>query len=311
MNLPAADAIQPTEPRTPLDRAMLSLEGLSVGDALGEQTFNGGQFARALRREIPTTPLWRYTDDTEMALGILEILRSHGAIDCDALAQVFARRHRLQPDRGYGGGAIRILTAIARGESWRDVAPAAFGGQGSMGNGSAMRIAPLGAWFADDTDALTRNATASAVVTHSNAEGIAGAIAIAAAAAKAWSMRSTPAPRPGAQIIEAALEATPESQTRAAMRRALDVPLTATIDEATGALGNGSQIIVLDTVPFALWVAARHIDSYEDAIWSTITAQGDIDTNCAIVGGIVVLATGVASIPSVWRTTREPLKLDS
>lgn len=47
-----------------------------------------------------------------------------------------------------------------------------------------------------------------------------------------------------------------------------------------------------DTVPFALWCAARHIDDYAEAIWTTVSAGGDNDTNCAIVGGIVVLAGG-------------------
>jgi ADP-ribosylglycohydrolase len=34
---------------------------------------------------------------------------------------------------------------------------------------------------------------------------------------------------------------------------------------------------------------------------------GDIDTTCAIVGGIVVGAVGLAGIPADWRASREPL----
>ena len=72
-------------------------------------------------------------------------------------------------------------------------------------------------------------------------------------------------------------------------------------------LGNGSRIICQDTVPFCVWVAARHMDDYESAIVNTIRAGGDIDTNAAIVGGIVSLATGAAGIPDDWLADREEL----
>ena len=61
--------------------------------------------------------------------------------------------------------------------------PRLFGGEGSFGNGAAMRVAPLGAYFADELDAVVEQASFSAEVTHSHPEGIAGAIAVAVAAA--------------------------------------------------------------------------------------------------------------------------------
>ena len=66
-----------------------------------------------------------------------------------------------------------------------------------------------------------------------------------------------------------------------------------------------------DTVPFALWCAARHIDNYEEALWATVSGLGDRDTTCAIVGGVVVLATGRTSIPRTWLNAREPLAFAS
>lgn len=36
-----------------------------------------------------------------------------------------------------------------------------------------------------------------------------------------------------------------------------------------------------------------------------VTADGDCDTNCAMVGGIVVLYAGLDSIPADWRPARE------
>ncbi|MEA5594520.1 ADP-ribosylglycohydrolase family protein [Rivularia sp. UHCC 0363] len=62
-------------------------------------------------------------------------------------------------------------------------------------------------------------------------------------------------------------------------------------------LGNGTKVSAQDTVPFTLWCAAQHLDNYEEALWLTVSGLGDRDTNCAIVGGIVSLSTGVESIP--------------
>jgi len=53
--------------------------------------------------------------------------------------------------------------------------------------------------------------------------------------------------------------------------------------------------------------AARHLSDYQEAMWTTVSARGDIDTNCAIVGGIVALYVGAEGLPDLWRQAREPL----
>jgi ADP-ribosylglycohydrolase len=67
------------------------------------------------------------------------------------------------------------------------------------------------------------------------------------------------------------------------------------------------KITAPDTVPFALWLAARNLGDYERALWEGVAGLGDTDTVCAITGGVVVLATGVKGIPAAWRRAREPL----
>jgi ADP-ribosylglycohydrolase len=73
------------------------------------------------------------------------------------------------------------------------------------------------------------------------------------------------------------------------------------------ALGNGTRVSAQDTVPFALWCAARHLGDYEEALWQTVSGLGDRDTTCAIVGGIVAVSTGVEGIPGLWLRRREML----
>lgn len=77
-----------------------------------------------------------------------------------------------------------------------------------------------------------------------------------------------------------------------------------------GILGNGSRVIARDTVPFCLWCADRHADDFVEAIWTAISALGDIDTNAAIVGGIVGLSAGKSQIPTEWLLRREVLERD-
>ena len=75
-------------------------------------------------------------------------------------------------------------------------------------------------------------------------------------------------------------------------------------------LGNGSAVTAPDTVPYCLWSAARHLDDYKEALVSTITGDGDCDTNAAIVGGIVALYVGMEGIPAEWRAARERFDFD-
>src|SRR6478735_1597090 len=132
-------------------RAKRSLEGLSVGDAFGERFFLHPNVVDSLieDRAMPRAP-WACTDDTVMALSVVEVLEEHGEIHQDKLATYFASRYSADPQRGYGRTAHHILRGIAAGDDWRDVARAAFDGMGSMGNGGAMRAAPIGAYFEND-----------------------------------------------------------------------------------------------------------------------------------------------------------------
>jgi ADP-ribosylglycohydrolase len=301
---------RPVDHPARMARALLALEGLSTGDAFGERFFVHPDLVERLiaERALPAAP-WAYTDDTVMALGIVEVLDRLGAIDQEVLARVFARRYGAEPNRGYGGAAHQILRNILTEIPWQLTAKAVFGGTGSMGNGGAMRVAPLGAYFADDLDEVVLQARASAEVTHAHPDGQAGAVAVAIAAAVAWRMGTGAEPRSGEALLRAAFHHTPQGETRDGVAKALTIPLDDDPGTAAGALGSGFRVLSWDTVPFALWCAARHLDSYEEALWTTVAGLGDRDTTCAMAGGIVALSAGRASIPAEWLAAREPLAL--
>ena len=285
-----------TNNTTRLDLVLASLTGLSIGDALGAQYFvPGNSFADLAAGRLPAAP-WPWTDDTEMACTIVTELAEHHEIDQDSLAATFA--DRCEPYRGYGPGAVVILHRIRDGVPWQKAAGEVFDGTGSCGNGAAMRVAPLGAWFSDDLDRAADQAARSAEVTHCHAEGIAGAVAVAVAAAQT---SSTPA-----DFVDAVRQHTPTGQVRDGIERAA-VLLSRSVAEAGYELGNGARVTAQDTVPFAIWSAATHLDDYPAAIRSCVEIGGDVDTMAAIVGGIVAAHTGIAGIPADWLAAREPL----
>ncbi|MEW5741213.1 MAG: ADP-ribosylglycohydrolase family protein [Myxococcota bacterium] len=288
------------------ERMWLSLEGLSLGDAFGERFFGppGIVTGRIAARELPAGP-WAWTDDTAMALSIVEVLEAHGHVAQEELAQAFARRFSREPGRGYGGGARDILTDIGRGTAWKLAAGRAFEGQGSQGNGGAMRAAPLGAYFADDLPRVVAEARKSAEVTHAHPDGQAGAVAVAVAAALVVRGVAGPA------LVRETLAHVPEGETRAALRHALDVPSSTSPEDAAERLGSGRRVLSWDTVPFSLWCAARHLDDFEAAMWCTVAGLGDRDTTCAIVGGIVALRVGRAGLPATWLARREAISLSA
>ncbi|HEU0032679.1 MAG TPA: ADP-ribosylglycohydrolase family protein [Kofleriaceae bacterium] len=285
-------------------RARLSLEGLSIADAFGEQLLHSGLHVREEALAARTTPpakRWMWTDDTAMSVSIVELLSAHGAIEEHALAQAFVRRYAKEPARGYGRGAHEVLTAIATGTPWRDAAAALFGGQGSCGNGGGMRAAPIGAYFAGDLRATVEHATRSAAPTHAHPDGVAGAVAVAVAAAAVFAGERDPR-----ALLETIVAHTPPGATRDGVRRSIAM-LRAEPITVAAELGNGSHVLAADTVPFAMWCAARHLDDYASALWACGAVGGDIDTTCAMVGGVVVGAVGLAGIPAAWQTAREPL----
>ncbi|MGW4363053.1 ADP-ribosylglycohydrolase family protein [Streptomyces californicus] len=282
------------------ERALASLRGLSVGDALGSQFFVPANYPLLKQRALPPGP-WQWTDDTEMACSVLAVLAAHHRVDQDALARSFAEHHDF--DRGYGPAVNRMLRLVREGGDWRELSSALFNGQGSWGNGSAMRIAPLGAWYADDPEQATRQAEISSYPTHQHREAVVGAMAVAAAASLAAAPDGPPSPE---ELLDGVIALVPRSAVGAGLRRARDMLDYQDAGTVAAVLGNGRRTSAHDTVPFALWSAARSLGDYEEAFWATAQAGGDVDTTCAIVGGIVASGGGGAPPPAWLTQTEEP-----
>lgn len=160
---------------------------------------------------------------------------------------------------------------------------------------------PLGAWYADDPEQAVHQAEISAYTTHQHREAVVGAMAVAAAAALA----ADPASPPSAEaLLDGVVALVPRSAVGAGLRRArdmLDYGDTATV---AAVLGCGRRTTAHDTVPFALWSAARALGDYEEGFWSTAQVGGDMDTTCAIVGGVIAAGKAGAPPGSGWSGRR-------
>nr|WSW66791.1 ADP-ribosylglycohydrolase family protein [Streptomyces sp. NBC_00995] len=292
-----------TEAAPDLAAARRSLEGLALGDAFGERWFPLFREPRQAREEIrarrtPHEPLWAWTDDTALARALQRVLDEHGHVEQDRLALYFALAFDADQARGYGHGMHLLLPRLLESPAdWRTLAPELFEG-GSLGNGAAMRVAPLGARFHRDLDHVAGQALLQAEVTHAHPQGVAGAVAVAVAAA--------PAVR-GEFTLSRVAGRTPAGPVRDGLLRAVDVPFATEPWKAADLLGNGQRIRSDDTVPFALWTAARHPGDLEAALWATAEGLGDVDTTCAITGGVVGAVTGGDGVPAEWLRRREPL----
>ncbi|MGH9182451.1 MAG: ADP-ribosylglycohydrolase family protein [Acidimicrobiales bacterium] len=286
------------------DKCRGALVGTAVGDGLG-QPFEGHQGPVSSRQmtlvELDDRQL-RHTDDTAMTMALAESLLYTGDLDQDHLAATFARCWEREPDRGYGGGTASLLAHICAGVPWKEAAESQFDGQGSFGNGAAMRVAPVALWACGDTALAAEAARRSAVVTHTHPLGVDGAAVQASAVAAALAHPLTqPLDRAAflAQVRAAA--------TQTALAHQLDV-VASLLSEGTAhdvATQVGTGIEAHEAVPAAICSFLCHPDSFGETIRFAIGLGGDTDTIAAMAGAISGAFLGERAIPRPWAERTE------
>lgn len=276
--------------------AKKSLTGISIGDAFGDSFFRERNIVEDAieNRFIPETQ-WRYTDDTIMAIPLLKSLKEFGEINQDFIAKEFAKNFLKDRHRGYVPSMHRKLMEFDTDKDWLAISKSSFNGTGSMGNGSAMRVALIGAYFYDDLEKTAEQARLSSEVTHYNTEAIAGAISVAVAAALCTNKTINKE-----DFLNQVIEYTPESDLKYKIKKIKHLPKSYDIRTIVSALGNGTKMLAQDTVPISLWNVYHYLGDFEASLWNTVSALGDRDTTCAIVGGINIMNSKKDKIPLNW-----------
>lgn len=206
-----------------------------------------------------------FTDDTVLTIAVADAILK-GSPYMGSVRRV-GRRY---PRAGYGGLFVRWLHSD-------DPRP-----YSSWGNGSAMRVSPIGFAFSTEDEVL-RQARMSAEITHNHPEGIKGAEATALA-------------------VFLARTGHDKETIRSHVKALFGYDLDRTIDDIRPTYS--FDVSCQGTVPEAI-VAFLDSASYEDAIRNAVSLGGDSDTLACITGGIAEAFYG--SIPKEIREKVEEL----
>jgi len=279
-----------------------ALIGTGVGDALGA-SFEGrreievGEIeAIAERQQILT-----YTDDTHMMIGVAESLIGIGGFDGEDMAQTFMKNYELEPFRGYGPGPPYIFRLMKAGAAWDEVAQRLYHG-GSYGNGSAMRIAPIGVFYHDNPAMLREVVYKSSQITHAHNLGKEGAALQAYAIALATNLEPLEAFHRGdflAKLTSFVQNAVYKEKLNM-IEELIEQPDK---EEVIIELGNGIE--AFNSVPTAIYSFLSQPHSFAQVVLHAISLGGDTDTIGAMTGAISGAYLGFESIPVGWRDKLE------
>jgi ADP-ribosylglycohydrolase len=211
-------------------------------------------------------PGCRFTDDTVLTVAVADTLLEGGDY-----ADQFRTYYRLYPNAGYGS-TFHIWA--------RSPDPSPYK---SFGNGSAMRVSPVGLAF-NDLNRVRSQARRSAEVTHNHPEGVKGAEATAVAVFLARADEQ-------------------KNKIRAYIQQQFGYDLSRTPDEIRP--DYVFDVTCQGTVPAAL-CCFLYADTYEDTVRNAVSLGGDSDTLACIAGGVAGAFWGIPS----WIRAEAEKRLD-
>lgn len=286
-----------------MGRKRLTLREIFLGSALG--TFVGDAFGavveglgpaaiRSLYGMLKEPKSGRYTDDTQMMIGLMEAILEDPSFSQKIAAHKFL--DNFDPSRGYGGRIFGVMKRI------KSKIPTSEVGTDSWGNGAAMRIAPIGFFFYDDQSRLVDAAIKSAEITHKHPNGIAGAVSQASAVAHAVRMALS-----GDEIL-------PEEFTDEIIGsiETLSPPFVSELNKLKKIEAEGIErgiefltshflrdVSAIGSVPAAIG-AFLLSNSFNEAVIIAVNSGGDTDTTGAMAGAIAGAYWGEGGIPNEW-----------
>jgi ADP-ribosylglycohydrolase len=188
----------------------------------------------------------KFTDDSVLTIALADSILN-GTDYTKKLKEYF----KLYPGRGYGGGFFNWASSDST-EPYN-----------SWGNGSAMRVSPVG-WTYNTLEEVLRHAKRSAEVTHNHPEGIKGAQAAAAA-------------------IFMSRQGKVKNEIKAYIQKTFGYHLNYTLDDLIENYSFTESC--KETVPQAIYTFLISED-FEDSIRKSMIIGGDSDTLACINGSI-------------------------
>ena len=293
------------------DRARGTLLGLAVGDALGTTL----EFSTRTVPDFPTMlagphrditgggpfglVAGQVTDDTHMACCLAASLAARAGFEAADVARRYVewREHTFD----IGATTSSAVRRLERGELdagrkvWEE------SGRRGAANGSLMRAAPIGVFFASDDKRRRQAALADSALTHFDPRCQLACAAFTAAIAHEG------------ETVAAAVELSRASEELAASFPELeslilagaqelrdDLRLATEDDPQLGALIHTSQGFVRVAFRAAFW-ELEHAPGFAAGLVDVVNRGGDADTNGAIAGALLGARHGEAAIPEEWR----------
>jgi len=323
-----------------LERARGCLLGQAVGDALGAPIegmardrilrHNGGVHEYLDARSLWTGRLGRahlpglYTDDTQQALLLAEVVAERRGFDAEAARERYLELARPAP--GLPRGAHRATSGTFRAALQRMAAgyPALLTGVPSAGNGAAMRVAPIGLWYAEEPEALRRAAIEASLQTHADARGVSAAVAVAFLAGY-LATRVVVGAEAEVEALQAAADFTREAEVALRELRPDLAParfsgvlvllgglwgapchdvLRAIVMEANRhgparPITSPADPFAIASVATAIYLALAMSD-LEEAVSRAVNLGGDADTVAGMAGALSGARWGASAIPQRW-----------
>lgn len=234
----------------------------------------------------------RWTDDTKMALALAESIVEAHDFDPGQAAKRYLDWYKSGDLRGIGNITRQSLENLKEGASWQN---SGIQADWAAGNGTAMRVAPIGLLNSNSIDDLWRDAADDAMITHNNHEAKNGSFAVAFAVSRMAKGHIDPG-----NLIPETLNLLHPSDVL--LRLELAQKLAEQGSTPQTALSDlGTSGYVVETVASAFYCFITSPDSYETAVYNAIRGGNDTDTTAAITGALSGTYLGLEGIPLKWR----------
>ena len=299
------------------DKFLGTIFGVAIGDTLGHpfegwlrETIysnftNFGDFIKDKRKWFTT-----YTDDTQLTLKTAEALIQGGHFNYDYFINEYVKWLD-EPPIGPGYGCLTSIRKLKYGIPWEQAA------SNSGGNGTVMRISPIGLFFHDEEEELISAALKSSKITHSHPAASAGAIVVA----KAISFLMDESSKESFSIeafFESIISSISNSdnviwnefiETLQKVKESLEMPIESGLIKFSQVGVSAPYFIeeymgkafvhpyALSTVACAIFIFLKRLGSFEECIYELATAGGDSDTVGAIGGSLAGAYFGFSNIP--------------
>lgn len=281
--------------------APATLTGLAIGDAMGMpfemskptsprlKAWSGGYEDGSRSPYTKDLKPGQWTDDTKMARALAESLVEEKTYSPAGAVRKYLEWFDSGDLRGIGTSTFKAMTRLKMNVPWTQ-----SGTPDGEGNGTAMRVGPLGLFFRHNFQAAGEMAKIDAGITHDSHEARVGSMAVA------WGVVGILQGAIPETIVSKILEWVPDSEIRNRLKkveRDLEF-LIGTSDESvaeTIATTMGAGAHVVETVP-AAFMAFGATRSFKGAIRAAILCGGDTDTTGAVVGALAGTYYGISQV---------------